>query len=363
MLRHRSRNQCNAAFIISALFWTWLVSLQVAGAVQQQQQYHALSSSLPVMDGWTSLKISTHLSYSWAHNIQRLDVQSNSTKSSSNSSLSTLKVHRHGTALAHLQINVERAVAQARFGLSGAFRVSNTDPVASILVDHLLIECQWGLSLRLPCTPQQQQQQVLTGFLGSSSGSSGGVGAVEQALLLINPGETALCSVHGLSVPAEWGTNFKQSCRVVATTAAGAAAQSGHFMLNFASADVITQKNDCVRLSTKCEISGSTFYQTPGVGEQLQQGLLVCGTRTMESTVIVNDVYGREEEMPDGCSGMTKVSDWWWSGKGGELKQKGTNKREPHSNACKGQLHTSTPPPPTVETGHHADPGLDMFAE
>jgi hypothetical protein len=304
------------------LFWTWLVSLHVTGAVQQkqgqQQQYQALSSSLPIIDGWTSLKISSHLSYSWSHNIQRLDAQSSSIKSSnaSNSNLSTLKVHRRGTALAHLQTNVERAVAQANFGLSGGLRVSNPDPVASILVDHLLIECQWGLSLRLPCTPQQpqqQQQQVLTGFMGgvTSSSSSGSGNTAQYAPLLINPGETALCSVHGLSVPAKWGTNFKQSCRVVATTATGAAAQSGHFMLNFASADVMTEKNDCVRLSTKCEISGSTFYQTPGVGEQLQQGLLVCSNRTMEATVIVNDVYGRQEEMPDGCSGMTKVSDCW----------------------------------------------------
>jgi hypothetical protein len=113
--------------------------------------------------------------------------------------------------------------------------------------------------------------------------------------------------VRWLTVPAKWGTNFRQSCRVVAKAASGGAAQSSHFLLDFASPHVLTVKQECVIARTQCEITGSTFYQTPGVGQQLEQGVLVCDNKTLTTKVIVNDVYGLEGDIPDDCSGNTKV--------------------------------------------------------
>lgn len=303
LARHGNQTVSIYFLLLLLLHLTRLGTAQYAASQPGQQQQQSLSSSLPVIDGWATLKITTQLIYSWNHTLQHLQqVHAHGPNDSDSSSNSTIRVPRRGTALAHIRTSVERTVAQARFGLVGSLRVSNPGPVGNILVDRVQIECLWGLSLALPCAANAASSSSRT-LLAQEQTS------VPAAALLIHPGETALCSVRGLSVPAQWGTNFRQSCRVVATTWRGNAVQSGHFMLDFGSPDVMSTKHDCVRLSDKCEVTGSTFYQSPGVGDQLQQGVLVCANRTMDSKVIVNDVYGVEGDMPDGCSGGTKVGE------------------------------------------------------
>jgi hypothetical protein len=78
-------------------------------------------------------------------------------------------------------------------------------------------------------------------------------------------------------------------------------------MLDFASPDVMRVQHDCVRLKTKCDVSGSSVYTTPGTGQQLQHGVLVCTDRLLDTKVLVSDVYDKAEDMPDGCSGAAKV--------------------------------------------------------
>lgn len=220
---------------------------------------------------------------------------------------------RRGTALANLQTVMERQVMAAKFGVSGAVSISNPDPTASLVIEQLQLECQWGLSAVLPCSSSSStQQQLGTGLAQDSSSSSKAPGLQEpRQALLIHPGDTARCSIHWLTVPAKWGTNFRQSCRVVARTASGGAAQSSHFLMDFAAPHVLTVKQECVIARTQCEITGSTLYQTPGVGQQLEQGVLVCDNKTLSTKVIVNDVYGLEGGIPDDCRGNTKVSGCW----------------------------------------------------
>lgn len=94
---------------------------------------------------------------------------------------------------------------------------------------------------------------------------------------------------------------------MLATTQTGAVAQSGHFKLDFSSPDVQSVKGDCVRLNAQCEVTGSSFYETLGAGEQLQQGVLVCANKTLDVNVLVHDVYTGQGDIPDGCSGDAKV--------------------------------------------------------
>lgn len=281
----------------SLLLCLCLASVQQATVAVQQQQLavSSLSSSLPIIDGWVALKTTTHISYSWSQQFLHVIDSNTSIGANSTGQARSVIVPTRGTNSARIRTSVNRTASYARFGLSGSLRVTNPDPLASIIVDKIVLQCQWGLEISLPCAAQQQQQQV----------------EVQQhdkaPVLVINPGETAQCHVHSLAVPAAWGTNFKQSCRVIATTPQEGLVHSGHFMLDFASPHVMRLSNDCARVKAQCDVTGSSFFETLGAGEQLQQGMLVCANKTLEAHVVVNDVYAGAGEMPDSCSKPAKV--------------------------------------------------------
>jgi len=297
MLRSHLKQQ-NALYVL--LLCLCLAPVQQATvAVQQQQQQLAvssLSSSLPIIDGWVGLKTTTHISYSWVQQYLHILDSNTSIGANSTGQAQAVIVPTRGTNSARIRTSVNRTVSYARFGLSGSLRVTNPDPSESIIVDKLVLQCQWGLEVSLPCAAQQQQQQQVEVQQHNNA-----------PVLVINPGETAQCHVHSLAVPAAWGTNFKQSCRVIATTPQEGLVQSGHFMLDFASPHVMRLSNDCARLKAQCDVTGSSFFETLGAGEQLQQGLLVCANKTLETHVVVNDIYTGQGEMPDSCSKPAKV--------------------------------------------------------